>query len=148
MAPAASVNVRPVRVVVVGPCASGKSTLAARLRAHGIDAYVCAQEHSEIESLWRHLDPDLVIALDVDLATVRARRGAEWPETIFREQLRRLSGARAAAAVVIDTATYDADATVEIALQALSHATPAGRGALYATDPDRPSAPPRINSPG
>jgi GTPase SAR1 family protein len=125
----------PVRVVVVGPCASGKSTLAERLRAHGVDAYVCAQEHSEIGTLWRHLGPDVVIALDVDLATIRARRGAEWPETIFREQLRRLTGARAAAAVVIDTMILDADATVEAALRVVSHAKSDARVAETTFDP-------------
>jgi deoxyadenosine/deoxycytidine kinase len=109
-----------LRVVVVGPCASGKSTLAERLRSHGYDAYVCAQEHSEISSLWRHLEPDAVIALDVDLETLRRRRGAEWPETIYREQLRRLSAARAVAAVTIDTVALDRDEVEGVALQALS----------------------------
>lgn len=110
---------RSLRVVVVGPCASGKSTLAKRLRARGYDAYVCGQEHSEISSLWRHLDPDAVIALDVDLATVRRRRGPDWPETIFREQLRRLREARAAANVTIDTVRLGADAAEREALRAL-----------------------------
>jgi len=119
MEPAPSGESAPIRVVVVGPCAAGKSTLAANLRARGVDAYCCAQEHSEIGNLWQHLEPDVVVALDVDLATVRARRGADWPEVIFRAQLRRLSAARAAARVVIDTASLDADATLEAALQAL-----------------------------
>jgi deoxyadenosine/deoxycytidine kinase len=116
----ASAGHRPLRVVVVGPCASGKSTLAHRLRSHGYDAYVCAQEHSEISTLWRHLDPDAVIALDVDLATVRLRRGADWPEALFREQLRRLTAARAAADVTIDTASLDSDKTEDVALRVLA----------------------------
>ncbi|HEY8447506.1 MAG TPA: hypothetical protein VIL01_10390 [Thermomicrobiales bacterium] len=95
---------RPIKVVVVGPCASGKSTLVNRLRRHGLDAYVCAQEHSIIRDLWRHLEPDLVVALDVDIETIRARRGDDWSETIYREQLKRLEGARAAADLIIDTA--------------------------------------------
>jgi GTPase SAR1 family protein len=126
-----SSETKPIRVVVVGPCASGKSTLAERLRARGIDAYVCAQEHSEVETLWLHLGPEVVIALDVDLTTVRARRGADWPEAIFREQRRRLAAARAAADVVIDTAAHDADATVDAALRALSQYEATRR----ATDP-------------
>jgi deoxyadenosine/deoxycytidine kinase len=121
MDPKATANHRPLRVVVVGPCASGKSTLADRLRSHGYDAYVCAQEHSEISTLWRHLGPDAVIALDVDLATVRRRRGADWPETIFREQLRRLAEARSAAHVTIDTASLDPDATEVVALRVLAN---------------------------
>jgi GTPase SAR1 family protein len=116
-----STETRPLRVVVVGPCASGKSTLAGRLRSYGLDAYVCAQEHSEIGTLWRHLDPDAVIALDVDLATVRRRRGDDWPETIYREQRRRLAPARAAADAIIDTSSLDADQAVEVALRALSN---------------------------
>jgi GTPase SAR1 family protein len=120
----ASIASRRVRVVVVGPCASGKTTLVERLRSHGFDAYVCAQEHSEIGLLWRHLAPDAVIALDVDLATIRHRRGADWPETIYREQVRRLAPARAAADVVIDTAAHDPEATVDIALRALSLVRP------------------------
>jgi len=120
MDPSAFAGHRPLRVVVVGPCASGKSTLADRLRSHGYDAYVCAQEHSEISTLWRHLDPDAVIALDVDLATVRRRRGADWPEAIFREQLRRLTAARAAADVTIDTASLDPDKAEDVALRVLA----------------------------
>ncbi len=120
MASSSSKQPRPLRVVVVGPCASGKTTLVERLRSHGYDAYVCAQEHSEISTLWRHLEPDAVIALDVDLGTIRRRRGAEWPETIYREQLRRLAAARSAANVTIDAATLDRDAVVNVALRALS----------------------------
>ncbi|HEX5500302.1 MAG TPA: hypothetical protein VFX03_13780, partial [Thermomicrobiales bacterium] len=73
----ASSSRRP-RIVVVGPCASGKSTLARGLRERGFDAEVCGQEHSDIASLWRHTAPDVVIALSVDLATIRDRRGDDW----------------------------------------------------------------------
>jgi deoxyadenosine/deoxycytidine kinase len=123
MEPSVSAEPRRLRVVIVGPCASGKSTLAERLRADGYDAYVCAQEHSEISNLWQHLEPEAVIALDVDLDTVRRRRGAEWPETIFREQIRRLAAARSAANVTIDAAALDRDAVERVALEALSELT-------------------------
>jgi len=56
----------PRRVVVVGPCASGKSSLVAALAALGYDARVCGQEHSIIRELWRHSAPDVLIALAVD----------------------------------------------------------------------------------
>ncbi|HEX5503007.1 MAG TPA: hypothetical protein VFW96_10315, partial [Thermomicrobiales bacterium] len=46
------------RVVVVGPCAAGKTTLVARLRARGHDAAVCAQEHSGVPYLWQLTRPD------------------------------------------------------------------------------------------
>jgi nicotinamide riboside kinase len=116
------------RVAVVGPCASGKSTLAAALRRHGFDAYACGQEHSEIASLWRHLDPDVVVALDVDLETVRRRRGSDWPETIFREQLRRLALARNAADLVLDTTVLDETATQQAVLAYLAGCTSPDHG--------------------
>jgi GTPase SAR1 family protein len=108
-----------LRVVVVGPCASGKTTLSERLSAAGFDAYVCAQEHSEIATLWRHLEPDAVIALDVDLASIRDRRGDDWPESIYLEQRRRLEPAWNAADIIIDTAVTSADETFAIAVEAL-----------------------------
>ena len=89
--------------MVVGTCASGKSTLVAALREAGIDASVCAQEHSEIPTLWNHTKPDVLVLLDVDLATIRARRSPTWPEPIYDAQLRRLENARAAADLIIDT---------------------------------------------
>jgi|SRR5579884_2269753 len=116
----------PRRIVVVGPCASGKSTLVAGLRRFAYDAIVCGQEHSEIATLWRHTNPDAVFALDVDLATIRARRGADWPETIFREQRRRLAAATAAADLVLDTAALDADEILARALAWLAATAPSG----------------------
>ncbi len=104
---------RDWKIVVVGPCASGKTTLVRGLRRLGYDASVCGQEHSEIASLWRHTEPDVVIALDVDLETIRHRRGADWPEDIYRLQLRRLAAARAAAALILDTSILSPDATLQ-----------------------------------
>ena len=121
---------RPCRVVVVGPCASGKSTLVRGLRGLGYDAAVCAQEHSDIPTLWRHRHPDVVIALDVDLETLRRRRGAEWPEAIYRTQLRRLAAARSAAAVVLDSAALSPIAVLAAAAGAIRRVrcTPRGYG--------------------
>ena len=90
------------RVVVVGPCASGKSTLVDGLRSIGYHAVVCGQEHSEIPTLWRHCGPAALIALEVDLATVRRRRGADWPEAMFDRQRGRLADAVAAADFVLN----------------------------------------------
>lgn len=117
------------RVVIVGPCASGKSTLAKGLKSLGYSASICAQEHSEIPHLWNHTSPDMVIALQVDLATTRSRRGDHWPDTIFNEQQRRLQPAMDVAAVVIDTSKHGENATFAKALVAIerwerdSHAT-------------------------
>ena len=100
------------RVVVVGPCASGKSTLVTGLRRLGFRAMVCGQEHSEIPSLWRHTDPDVVVALEVDLPTIRRRRGEEWPEWLYLVQRRRLREATAAADLRLNTSTLDQDAVL------------------------------------
>jgi hypothetical protein len=91
-----------------------------RLTAAGFDAYVCSQEHSEIATLWQHLSPDAVIALDVDLATIRDRRGIDWPDTIYQEQRRRLAAAWNAAEIIIDTSKTSADETFALAVAALT----------------------------
>lgn len=91
------------RVVVVGHCASGKSSLVDALRTRGFDAYVSAQEHSEIAGLWAHLHPDVVIALWVSAESVRKRRTPSWPDWLHNTQTRRLRAAFAAADLVIDT---------------------------------------------
>jgi adenylate kinase family enzyme len=93
------------RIVVVGPCASGKSTLAGRLLALGHDVRVSGQEHSSIHNLWQKLDHDVLVALVIDLETLRARRSASWPQEIYDLQQERLRGAYDAADLVIDTAS-------------------------------------------
>lgn len=91
------------RIVVVGPCASGKSTLVDGLRQIGYDARVSGQEHSAVAELWRRSRPDVLIALSVDIAAVRLRRGQQWPEWLHGLQLQRLRSAAAAADLTIDT---------------------------------------------
>lgn len=94
---------RSLRVAVVGHCASGKTTLVGALRKGGYDAYAVAQEHSGVTWLWRHSAPDVLIYLDVPLATVRQRRGAEWPQAVYDAQETRLADARSHADLVLDT---------------------------------------------
>lgn len=94
---------REARVVVVGPCASGKSTLVANLKRSGVDAWVAGQEHSDVRFLWARREPDLVVALDLDLATLRERRGPTWPDTLYATQHRRLQDAFAHADILLDT---------------------------------------------
>jgi hypothetical protein len=86
------------------------------LRSHGFDASAVAQEHSGIPWLWRHSDPDLLIYLDVPLATVRDRRGQEWPQAVYDAQEERLVEARAHADLVIDTAAVSIRGMTERAL--------------------------------
>jgi hypothetical protein len=95
---------RPPRLVIVGPCASGKSTLAAALAADGYEVHVSAQEHSETAYLWALPEPDFLLYLSVDLAGVRRRRGdAGWPDAIYGRQVRRLQPALARCDIYLDT---------------------------------------------
>lgn len=107
------------RVVVVGTCGTGKTTLAEGLKQLGYDAAVCGQEHSEISNLWQHTDPDLVIALEADIGTIRQRRTPDWPVSLLETQMARLAGAREAAAVTIDTGVTSREATLARAIAAI-----------------------------
>ena len=100
------------KIVVVGPCASGKSTLVAALRTLGYDAHVSGQEHSEIATLWQHSAPDVLIALEADITAVRHRRGDSWPEWLHDLQVRRLAAASRAADLAIDTTLLSTQAVV------------------------------------
>jgi hypothetical protein len=100
------------KIVVVGPCAAGKSTLVSALRTLGYDAHVSGQEHSEIAMLWQHSEPDVLIALDVDIAAVRERRGDSWPEWLHDLQVRRLAAASRAADLTIDTTMLSTQAVI------------------------------------
>lgn len=111
------------RLVLVGPCASGKSTLAAALTADGYAVRICAQEHSEVPHLWALSDPDAVIFLSVDLDTVRRRRGnPSWSATIFRQQQRRLQAALAGCAIYLDTSDRSPANILALARTALAAA--------------------------
>lgn len=101
----------PLCIAVVGPCASGKSTLLEALRAAGYDARHPAQEHSFVKDMWKRLvDPDLLIYLDVDYAASRRRRPTQDPgEDGLAEQRRRLAHARAHADLYLDTSVMTAE---------------------------------------
>lgn len=118
-------NPQTPRVVVVGPCASGKTTLVATLRAHGYDASVTAQEHSAIPRLWQRTDPDVLIALVVNIEAVRERREETWPGWLHDVQEERLSNAQDAADLVIDTSQLGADEVAERVMQFLAEREPA-----------------------
>lgn len=114
----------PRRIVVIGRCASGKTSLVSGLRERGYDAHASGQEHSEISDLWRRLAPDVLVALTIDLVTVRARRYQNWPEWLFETQTRRLARAMAEADLVIDTATNDVPTTIGLVVAYLEQHPP------------------------
>jgi deoxyadenosine/deoxycytidine kinase len=89
---------RSRHIVIVGPCASGKTTLVRGLWAHGYSAArVVAQEHSGVIDLWKRRGapaPDVLIYLDAQLDTIAARQHrTDWTPGYLAEQQRRLRGA-------------------------------------------------------
>jgi len=101
------------RISVVGPCASGKSTVVRALRMHGYDAHVTSQEHSAIPTLWSRQDPSVLIALQADLESVRLRRrNPRWSRAVWQAQQDRLADAFAHADYLADTSNLNANQVV------------------------------------
>ncbi|MEZ4572196.1 MAG: hypothetical protein R2849_18120 [Thermomicrobiales bacterium] len=101
------------KVVVVGHCASGKSTVVESLRSRGVDAIAVAQEHSIVDDLWNHQSPEIVIFLDVSLEKIRERKAnPDWPEWIYDIQTERLEPARERADLVVDTSVAGVEETL------------------------------------
>ena len=84
------------RIVVVGPCAAGKTTLINNLRPKGYNIRSCAQEHSDVPRLWqRHSRPEVLIFLNAGLSTVAERQDRpDWTQTRLHKQRQRLALAR------------------------------------------------------
>ena len=99
-----SSDTRKRLIGVVGPSASGKSTLIAGLEKHG---YLCrhiAQDHSYVPDMWKQLtNPDVLIYLEVSFAVSLARRGSDRSLADHIEEVRRLADARAHADLLIAT---------------------------------------------
>jgi thymidylate kinase len=91
-----SVNAeRPLRVAIVGPCTSGKSTLVAALNAAGYEGRHPAQEHSYVPDMWQVMvKPDVLIYLDVTIEHARQRRQISWGSERLVDQAERLAHAR------------------------------------------------------
>ena len=85
------------RVVVVGPCASGKTTLVDNLRPRGYEIRSCVQEHSFTPDLWKRFSKaDVLVFLDAELPTIAARqRRSDWTQDRLDKQRHRLAHARA-----------------------------------------------------
>jgi GTPase SAR1 family protein len=126
-----------VKIVVVGPCASGKTTLADNLRRLGYDAHPCAQEHSYVPDMWRMTDPDVLLYLDARLETIHRRREVSWGEEQLATENRRLAHAREHCDLSIAT---DELTIEQVRDRAVDFLRSYARGS--ATDPD-----PRSSSP-
>ncbi|MGA9191950.1 MAG: AAA family ATPase [Anaerolineales bacterium] len=92
------------KIAIVGPCASGKSTLASRLQALGYNARQIAQEHSFVPDMWQVLtQPDILIFLDASFETCTQRKQLDWNMAEYQEQQRRLRHARENCDILLDT---------------------------------------------
>jgi hypothetical protein len=55
----------------------------------------------------------VIIALHIDLDTLRQRRGASWSASLYETQLRRLASAFAAADLTLDTVALTEEQALE-----------------------------------
>jgi hypothetical protein len=86
---------KPWIVGIVGPCASGKSTLITGFSFENIQFRHIAQEHSYVPMMWKMLtNPDVLIFLDASYTVTCQRGQLNWTEDEYAEQHRRLSHAR------------------------------------------------------
>jgi deoxyadenosine/deoxycytidine kinase len=106
---------------VVGPCASGKTTLIANLKNIGIEARHIAQEHSYVLTMWKQItNPDLLIFLDASYPETIKRRNLNWSLEEYQEQHQRLSHARQNADFFLLTDEISPDEVLSIVLRFLS----------------------------
>jgi len=116
---------QPLQIVIVGPCASGKTTLVRGLWARGYaGARVVAQEHSGVLDLWKMRgQPDMLIYLDAQLDTIAARQHrTDWTVDYLSEQLRRLHGAWLACDLYLPTDDLNPPEVLDRVLKFLSNA--------------------------
>jgi cytidylate kinase len=82
-------------IAIVGPCASGKSSLARGLEAQGFRAKQVVQEHSFVPEMWQVIaDPDYLVYLDASFEACSQRKDLNWQQDEYEEQLNRLAHAR------------------------------------------------------
>lgn len=114
---------RPL-IAVVGPCASGKSTLVEALQERGYDAREVTQEHSSVPTMWqRFSQPDLLIYLDVSQEVAGQRRACESDVAWWDKLNQRLQHARQHADLFIQTDELCLQEVLNRALGFLQHRT-------------------------
>ena len=82
------------KIVIVGVCSSGKTSLEEGLRRLGYEAHACVQEHSYVPEMWQSSRPDVLIYLDASLETLRKRGETDFTEAALAEQCAHLAHAR------------------------------------------------------
>jgi ABC-type glutathione transport system ATPase component len=89
---------------LVGPCGSGKTTIAAGLRKAGLNMKAICQEHSYVPAMWQRITrPDVLVFLDASHAETKRRKDIDWTMDEYQEQHRRLSHARIHADIYLYT---------------------------------------------
>lgn len=109
-----------MRVVLVGVCGSGKTTLARALRERGYEVRECHQEHSEAPRMWQVISqPDVLIYLDASDRVIGERGTTHSLPNYTDEERRRLAHARAHADLYLMTDDLSADAVLARTLEFL-----------------------------
>jgi hypothetical protein len=90
-------------IVLVGVCASGKSTVAQLLQRQGLLARAVAQEHSRVPWLYAHLGPGWIVCLCANWETVHRRRPLAFAPDFYEREWLRIREARASAHLIIHT---------------------------------------------
>ena len=107
-------------IAVVGPCASGKTTLVEGLVRHGFKARQIAQEHSYVPKMWEILTkPDVLIYVDASFESCTERKQLNWAMKDYERQIERLTHARQHCDIFLDTEGISAQEALERALEAL-----------------------------
>lgn len=110
------------KVGVVGPCAAGKSTLIAGLRARGYQCRHIAQEHSYVRDMWKQItNPDVLIFLDVSYLVSCQRRNMDWSEADYQVEQARLQHARQEADFYLATDKLQPEEVLERVLEFLGN---------------------------
>jgi len=111
---------KKLRVGIVGPCASGKSTLSAASELKDYDIRHIAQEHSYVPDMWKKISkPDVLIYLHVSYALSVSRKKLDWTRKEYDEQIFRLRHARQHADLNIDTDICSIDEVLNLVLEFL-----------------------------
>lgn len=114
-----------MKIGVVGPCASGKTTLINGLCKHDYWGKHIAQEHSYVADMWQRLTkPDILIYLDVSYPVTLQRRKTDWTEAEYNEQIHRLRHAKEHADLIVQTDPLRQEQVLEIVLDFLDHHRP------------------------
>ncbi len=109
-------------IAVVGPCASGKSTLVEGLEEREYSAREVKQEHSYVPTMWQRVTkPDLLIYLDVSQEVASERRSSEADAAWWDALNERLEHALQHADLYIDTDDLTPEEVLRRALSFVEH---------------------------